>query len=248
MSDVVEVVEEVSTADIRILVAAGTLGGLVLGAAIGYAVANKTLKTKYERLAEEEIAEAKAFYSRLNKNATPEQAVASLAPELMLDKAVTALKQYQGEAEEQAEDDESVETTTEVNVFDEHESNYVFDLEEEIKRRSPDKPYVISEEEWGDGQEDYQQVTLTYYAGDATLADEKEEHIPDSNAVIGIGTLDRFGHGCADANTVFVRNEKMGIQFEVVRSDGKYAHEVLGLQHSSETFARRPRRHRMDDD
>jgi hypothetical protein len=53
--------------------------------------------------------------------------------------------------------------------------------------------------------------------------------IPDVNATVGDGNLDRFGHRSKDPRVVYIRNEKLGIEYEVCKSDGSYAEEVGGF-------------------
>jgi hypothetical protein len=126
-----------------------------------------------------------------------------------------------------------------------------FDLEEEEKHRTPDKPYILSFEEFNRGEFDYQQITLSYFEGDDTLCDEKDEPITDSDTVVGDDNLTRFGHGSKDNNILYIRNEKMDLDFEVVRSPGKFIHEILGfddtISHEHHSGSKKNRKFRGDD-
>jgi hypothetical protein len=211
---------------------------------IGYKVATKRLEAKYEELLKHEVSEAKQFYAQLHKKegfSTPEEAVKHLRPVAekpgkTIGEASEALRRYQGDIREEAEETEKevvVERQEEVtvNVFTSTEpADPNFDPEAE--ERSPDYPYIISEEEWMQGEDGFTQTSITYWSGDGVLADEQEREIPFIDPIIGEGAIERFGHGTGDPNTVFVRNEKLSVDFEVTRIDGKYAHEVLGLEHS----------------
>jgi len=105
-----------------------------------------------------------------------------------------------------------------------------FDYDAELALRSPDQPYVISHDEFLEANPEYTQVTVVYYAGDNTLADEREQPVEDLNYTVGANNLLRFGHGSRDSNVVYVRNEKLEMDFEIQRSLGSFATEVMGYQ------------------
>lgn len=249
-TEVVEdVTDELVKGDVRVLVAGAAIGGLLIGLAAGYELARRRLTTKYETLLQDEIAETKAFYARLNKGdgyETPEAAAETLRPEVA--KAADALVSYQnGAMVLETTDEPEVVVETSVNVFTKSQSDEEFDPDVEERRRLefPNEPFIITNEEFLENELEHNQVTLTYYAGDDTLADEKDDPIELVNEVAGEANLTRFGAGSGDNSTVFVRNNRLSLDFEIVRSDGKFAHEVLGLKHSDETFERRHRTQRF---
>jgi hypothetical protein len=152
------------------------------------------------------------------------------------------------------------EAPTVVNVFNNGEDPEVemtdaWDIEEELKNRSPEVPYVVhrnEHEEGPEGPDEYEKFTLTYFEGDDILCKEDDTVITDPDAVIGLGNLSRFGHGSGDPNIVYVRNDTLKVDLEIVHSDGKYATEVAGfkedeIQHSS-MRRRSPRRSEYDAD
>lgn len=229
------------------------IGGLVaVGAAYGaYRFGVKQTETKYEQILKEQIAEAKAFYSIANKEgefSTPESTVAHLHPLPKPDmvEAVEALNKYQGKIEKPEEEQS-------VNIFVERTpDDDDFDLEEEMKHRSPDKPYIIHENEFLEGEPGYDQLSITYYEGDGTLTDEQDKEIPYPDPIVGVENLQRFGHGSGDNRILYVRNERMETDFEIAKSDGKYAYEVLGFEHSDGGPRERrrmnqPRKYRGED-
>lgn len=142
---------------------------------------------------------------------------------------------------------EVVEKTETRNVFVDPN----FDLDEEMKFRTPDKPYVITHDEFYEAELDYDTITLTYFETDDTLVNEKDEPIPNIDEMVGDDHLVRFGHGSKDKNIVYVRNEKLQSDFEIIRSSGSYLEEVLGmpdegeksLKHSDQRDRRRAFRH-----
>lgn len=245
VEDVVEVIEEAWVGEFTrrelltqygfvALIAAG-VGGV--GA---YFLARRHMETKYEEILASEIASAKAFYQNLNKDASPEETAEKLTGKKeetyrSLEDAAEALRTYQGgetDDPEEPEDEESVVVESSVNVFLQNQADPSFDYEAEVAHRSPDKPYVITQEEFFQNEENFSQVTITYYQGDAVLADENDEEIPYPDPVVGEKNLDRFGHGSGDPRVVYVQNDRLSAQYEILLSDGKFVHEVLGLQHS----------------
>lgn len=204
------------------------------GAAAGYFVAKKRLEARYDDIAKQEIAEAKQFYSVLHKMdeyATPEGA----AQTLISKEAVDALRSYQGKSET-----EKVEVETVRNIFSdnvrEHQGDD-FDYEEEVKNRTPETPYIITQEEYFLNEPGNEQVSLTYYEGDDVLSDERDKPVPDIDSTVGENNLHRFGHGSKDRNMVYIRNERLELDLEIARSTGTFAKEVLGF-----TESERPRK------
>ncbi|ADD80961.1 gp070 [Rhodococcus phage ReqiPepy6] len=114
------------------------------------------------------------------------------------------------------------------NIFDTHGRHP--DTEElDTSMRGNGDPYILSRQEFEDCDLDYDQNTLTYYEGDNVLTDER--NVPINNGVISIigGEQNlRFGHWSDDANVLYIRNDRLSVDFEIVRSMGTYAEEVLG--------------------
>lgn len=114
-----------------------------------------------------------------------------------------------------------------VNVFDKDEG---WDYEKELKQRNRNHPYVIHQNEFfADEPEGYNSVTWTYYAGDQILSDEHDEVVVRPELIVGMENLKKFGHGADDPNVVYIRNDKVEMEFEVVRTLKSHAVEVLGL-------------------
>lgn len=89
------------------------------------------------------------------------------------------------------------------------------------------EPYVITFEQFNEEYDRYDKVTMTYYAGDDTLADEYEGIVDDVNNLVG-DALTRFGEGSSDPDIVYVRNDSLEIDYEVIKSEGSYSDIVLG--------------------
>jgi hypothetical protein len=90
------------------------------------------------------------------------------------------------------------------------------------------KPHVITLEEFAEEMDNYDKLTIYYYEDDDTLADEDEQIIEDIANIIGDEALSRFGDGSDDPEVVYVRNDKLEIDYEVIRLSKSYA-ETVGL-------------------
>lgn len=214
------------------------------GGAIAWTVSKRHYQAKYEQLAAAEIAEAKAFYAQLHKKdqyATPGEAVQALGAGGI--EAAEALERYQGKRSDPDPADIVVKEETEVqvteirNVFEDSQSKDEWDQAAEEEMRATldaDDAYVISQDEYMVGELDYPQQTLTYFAEDDVLVDEKEQPINLIDPVVGEENLTKFGHGSGDNRVVYIRNDKLSMDFEVVKNERSYTKEVLGLQHSDD--------------
>lgn len=251
----------------KLLVVGVGLLSLAAGAAGGYFVANRVLEKKYVEIAEQEIEEAKRFYSAINKvdYPTPGDMVKDLIDtddeevpqaeetdkaKLERDAKEAYLKytgNYKSKGGVTVEGETITVTETEETEAGEKETvtevvthNILVDgkpldrddeaWEKEVAERSEDRPYVISEEEFFENEQDFEQWSMTYYAGDDVLTTEKDEVVEDVDAMVGEGNLQKFGHMSKDMHLVYIKNNKRGLDFEIARSRGKYTVEVLGLE------------------
>ena len=211
---------------IGVAIGATSVVSLIIGATSGYFFAKKRLEKTYADFASEEIAEARKFYSNNKKFSTPAEAVEALIPDEVI-KAADALKNYQGRG-----DVERPETTevVEVNIFGSTAEPTADDWAQVVSMRDEDEPHIISQEEFMEGGPGYNNPTLTYYVGDHILADERDQPINDVVELLGEDNL-KFGYGSGDANIVYIRNNKISLDIEVLKSEGKYSEEVAGFHH-----------------
>jgi hypothetical protein len=203
----------------------GALVGLVVGAAGGYLFAKKQLNDKYADLADKEIAETKAYLNQRHKDTLqqriPQKPVGvddrihQGPDDAVLEKVLQGLRYGPKTV--------AVSPPKAMNVFEPDLSPD--DDEDEV--RDPKKPYIITVAEWGEQDERIEKLTYTYYDEDSTLCDE-EDNIVTRLDVVGEDHLERFGHRSGDPDTVFVRNEKLRMDFEIVRANGSYRAMVLG--------------------
>ena len=86
---------------------------------------------------------------------------------------------------------------------------------------SPNEPFLIDEEAWGVGVPGYGSESLSYYLdGDLLINDESE--VLDIDEFIGQHSLEEFRHFETQDDIIFVRNPKLGMDYEVSLSRGRY--------------------------
>lgn len=194
------------------------------GAAIGSLVTWKLVKTKYERIAQEEIDSVKETWARRNKK---EEETADEYPE------------HDDEEEDEEEYDPAV-LTDYANLAGRYTRSSRDDTTEEgggdyrdpIDDAIPG-PYVIEPGEFGNGNFDHELHCITYYA-DHVLADDWW-NVLDIEETIGEEALDHFGDFTEDV--VHVRNERLRRDYEVVNDIRRFA-EVVAENPLAPTYGR----------
>lgn len=235
----------------------------------GWLVAESKLNKSYNEQMEREIERTKNFYMATTKPGSPADVAEALGIEFamggvreddeLLVSAAEGLRRYSGKdvtivrdgvivqtSESDAEllsemEDEEDEKLEEVLV---EQNLWVEGNEEAIDTtgRTADKPYQITSLEFAENETGYDQVSVTWYSEDNVLTDDADGLVDDHKCV-GDHNLELFGTG-KDPNIVHVRNDRLKVDYEIARHQGKFSHAVLGLQHSDETYERirRPRR------
>lgn len=111
------------------------------------------------------------------------------------------------------------------NVFEGNDEDW--DWEAEKAKRTSVEPYILHRDEFMENEMDLRQETLTYYQGDDIVADQADTPIYGYHHILG--EL-KFGHGSKDSNVVYIRNESMALEWEVLLHSGRYEVEVNGLE------------------
>lgn len=116
------------------------------------------------------------------------------------------------------------------------EEAYRYDkLASDLAAVKPDEPYVIAAEQYHEERDYYDKETLYYYDEDEVLTDDQEEIITDEKAIVGEDSLLCFGDRSEDADIVFVRNERLTTDYEVIRLSESYQEKVLGMAPKGES-------------
>lgn len=220
-----------------------SVSSMLIGAGIGYIVAEKRLAARFDKRLKTETEEMREFYTiHEKKYPTPQDAAADLIGASLLtveEKEAQRVEYHKITKKYNPEDDPEEELAVEAEVGAVLASN-VFE-----EKTDPDRPYIITQEDFMQNQLEYEQGQLTYYELDEVLTDERETVIENIDETIGEKNI-QFGIGSSDVNVVHVRNEKLRMDFELVRSESSYAKEVLGLDEIPEQKPRLSARQRRD--
>lgn len=171
-----------------------------VGAAIGSAVTWKLIKTKYERIANEEIESVKEVFSRRNKKEKEPEEIEHGTVAHMLETKPNDVSKYAAMLEELKYNEKG---------------------ENDMKNADP---YVISPDEFAE-LDDYQTVSLNYYA-DGVVADDIDEVVENVGSLIGWDSLNHFGE--YEDYSVFVRNDALKTDFEILLDTRNYS-DVIRL-------------------
>lgn len=169
------------------------------GALVGVAASYNHFKTKYERIAQEEIDSVKRAFS------APQQS-----------------EPVEGNTDDVCEVEPTPEEVTEYhNIINAHgydtagvSTDYAG---KEVKGVS--RPYVISPADF-DTLDDYETYSLTYYA-DGVLCDEQDNPIEDVESMVGRDSLNHFGE--YEDDSVHVRNDAQQCDIEILRDLRNYS-------------------------
>lgn len=181
------------------------IASFAAGAIFGALAAWSYAKEKYARISQEEIASVKAAFSEKKV-----QSEASGASDVI--------------EENPQPSEESPDISQYTGVL--QQTGYTPGKESS----QTDAPYVISPEEFGEF-DDYETIDLIFYA-DGILADDNDDLVEDLEEVVGFSSLTHFGE--FEEDTVFVRNDRLKCDFEILRDQRSYKDAIEGTPRSLE--------------
>lgn len=190
----------------------------VLGAAAGSLATWKLIEKKYKDIAQEEIDSVKDTFSKMKKNEYPDKLEDYPDFEEFDD------SDDYDDVEEEPKPEQKIDRNNKPDIVEYakilSETGYTNYAERQDKKEKKgvepvedERPYVISPDEFGE-KDGYENVTLTYYA-DGVLTDYFDNVISNVDEVVGFDSLDHFGE--YEDDVVFVRNEKMETDYEILR-------------------------------
>lgn len=191
----------------------------ILGIVAGALITNKVLKTEYERIAQEEIDSVKEVFC-VKKEPTKDANDGAIDPKAA-EAAIRArnkpniescikLIHREGYTDYSHNDAESAPSVSDKELNDEGNDDSV----------AP-KPYVISPDDFGE-EDGYDQFSLTLYA-DGIVTDDDDRAMTDTDVELSIGhdALTHFGE--YEDDSVFVRNDKLKCDYEILRDERNYS-------------------------
>ena len=183
------------------------------GAAIGSAVTWKVIKTRYERIAQEEIDSTQRAYADLFDNLNEPN------------EGDTESAECEGQINWEDLEDLDEDDTDEDDEDPDGGNEYAKVVDDYTNEKGGSEivaklPYTISPYEYGE-LDDYHQIELTYYEGDDILEDDEYNIVTDREELVGPSALYTFGEYEDDA--VFVRNERLRTDFQILKDYRSYA-------------------------
>lgn len=181
------------------------------GATIGSLVTLKIVKTRYDRIVQEEIDSFKESYT--------EYMVGGQEQDVYADE-----NEEEDPLEPQQINWDELEDLDEEEVDDDMQEyarlivQYTNDDEKGGAKNMANEPKVISPYDFGE-LDGYSQIELTYYA-DGILEDDEYNIVTDGDELIGPDALDTFGDYEEDA--VFVRNDRLRTDFQILKDPRTY--------------------------
>jgi hypothetical protein len=85
------------------------------------------------------------------------------------------------------------------------------------------EPFVITEREFSEECEDHDKITALYY-DDGIVTDDRDEVMDNIIETFG-KNFDKFGLWSTDKDVLYIRNDKLKIDFEVLRQNTTYRSE-----------------------
>ena len=188
-----------------------------VGVATGASVTYILIKKHFKKIADDEIDTMREYFQ--NKRA----------------EEANALEEEPDEAEVKEARDEHQEDKPNIREYaslikKENYTNYS-DTTADKKKEVDDveKPYVITPEEFG--ELDYSTISLTYYS-DGVLTYESDELVEDVDDIVGADFAEHFGE--YEDDSVFIRNDRMKTDFEILVDKRNYSDVVETNPHSAE--------------
>lgn len=188
------------------------------GAVIGSLVAWKLTKTKYEKIMIEEEQSLREYY---NKKVKVIEDTATDLHDSYQRREDALRKKLEEETEKEPEIVQDMDELhdKEFNRYAEILKDHKYSHEEPcFDAGTNDKPYVVSPDEFGEA-DGYDIITLNYYA-DGVVADDWNDPIEDIGATIGEDFASHYGE--YEEDVVYVRNDRLKVEYEILRSNLRY--------------------------
>lgn len=183
-----------------------------LGGTLGFIGGWYYSKEKYSKIADEEIDSVKHYYL---KKHLEEQAKNEEISKKIDEKILETEDKYK----EEKKDKEKVKYNK-IGVDEK-----VMAEQESPEEDEPTKPYLITEEEFLNGKNDYEKISLTYYTYDDTLADGYDEMV-DVEETISTDIYNQVEDADSD---LYVRNPALQTDFEIMKVEASFRERYGGI-------------------
>ena len=192
-----------------------------LGGFFGYIITKKLLAEKYEEEKQNEIYDLKAYYHDKYTVVSNDEQGTPVIKYSKPDLHTLAIKETDAKLFKSDEEEAQAQMDEDLSLAAQEELNE--DLTDLYK--DPQEPYLIDYAEWARPSDVFDKVDLYYYRADDILCDTKDSIIKDPEEILGWDWLNEM----QKETTLFIRNEKLAIDYEV---------HSLGLAYSDEVSSR----------
>jgi hypothetical protein len=220
----------------------GYLIAFVAGGAIGTSLTFCLSKRHFEKRKAIELEAYKEYYDkRLGKTEKPEEKCEEAEPGFTDGDASKVVNSYLPEATDVIAHDDNSAEAKEIREAANYLEKIGIEQEEKVSKKrgktKKEKPYLITPEAFtGDDdtmyKDNYQHLTLEYYEGDDMVCESTTNEVfANTGRWLGYTWKNHFGDEDYDygPNEVFIRNDEIGVDYEIVRDPGYYSEIVLGL-------------------
>ena len=188
------------------------------GAAIGSVVTWKVVKTKYDRLIQEEIDSVKQAFAEVYSNRDEKSDDECIEDADEDDNPEERPHQINWSELEDLDEEEETYTPTHEDLLEYSSLTNIYNEEKGGAHEVKKEPYVIAPYDYGE-IDGYSMIELTYYLDDI-LEDDECHIVTDADALIGTQALSTFGEYEEDA--VFVRNDYLRTDFQILKEYRTY--------------------------
>jgi hypothetical protein len=201
----------------------GALAGAAIGVGAGILIGRALARRDCEERVNTEVAAIKSHYlakanmARKGDNPLLGRATTMGTPRLGRPGTFASL------AEEPRPSGTPVEPADDGEHDDEHDDG---DHPEQPEFPGVKEPYIISVDEFSEdmvGEDMYTKLTVHYWVDDDGMTDHNEVPIPNMQEIVGNDFKYNFGNASGSEAIVYIRNERMLTDFEVVRNNGSFA-------------------------
>jgi hypothetical protein len=214
-----------------------TLIAFVLGAGAGALAANEFLKKKYAAIAEDEIESVREMYLQKLAELSPptRDEEGELIPPIRpsVDVAGAPLVRPTKVAGAKTTQYDKIKKNYSIQPEAEQvEPEGTPDEDETEEESTTDKapmqkhPYLIGDEDFLNGSPEHDKISLYYYKPDDILCEENGDILSDIDTTVGWDAMAALEM----QTSVWVRNERIGVDYEIIGVNQTYAESVHGMK------------------
>ena len=230
-----------------------------LGGATGFFIAKKLLEKKYIDIANEEIESVKESFRNEDQpeeeETVQDRIVKNPSSPLVRSSLYGTQTNEYNNIKNKYNLNKKLVFEEDVDITEEDEDDRIKDAagmteEEEMDLTEVNRtePYVINSREFYEEFDHHDKLSLTYYIIDDVLCDDGEDIVDDIEKTVSQRALNLLS---TSQGTIWVRNEPLGIDYEITGINRSYAEDVHGIiaeETPREKYVRTAKRKENDDE